>query len=149
VPVLRLHNVDDAERFCWAIVSRSRLALDFHDAQDLHQFLLIQCWELSLRYQSGGPQFDGWASRILQLRVVDWMRQRNGRTTWQFADHAYERQRPQFVSLNDPDVDRMGEAVSGSGLDDGARGLAAELRALKARGRRPGGRDDGLDREAA
>jgi DNA-directed RNA polymerase specialized sigma24 family protein len=150
VPPLALWNVDDAQRFVCAIVSRSGLALSWSEREDLEQYLLVECWRLSLRYQPGGPKdFDGWASRILRVRVVDWTRQRNGRTRWAFANHAYERPRPQFVSLDDPDVDRMGETLSGSSLDDGACGLAAELRALQARGRRPGGRDDGLDWEAA
>jgi DNA-directed RNA polymerase specialized sigma24 family protein len=150
VPRLALWNVDDAQRFVCSIVSRSGLALSWSDREDLEQYLLVECWRLSLRYQPGGPKdFDGWASRILKVRVVDWQRQRNGRTRWAFHDSVYKRERPQFVSLDDPDVDRMGEAVSGSSLDDGSCGLAAELRALQTRGRRPGGRDDGLDREAA
>jgi DNA-directed RNA polymerase specialized sigma24 family protein len=149
VPPLALWNVDDASAFCWAIVKKTGLGLDLHDAEDLHQYLFAECWRISLRYQPGGPDFDGWASRILRVRVVDWTRQRNGRTKWAFKDHTYERSRPQLVSFDDPDVDRMGETLSGIRLDGGACGLAAELRALKARGRRPGGRDDGLDWEAA
>jgi DNA-directed RNA polymerase specialized sigma24 family protein len=81
VPPLALWNVDDAQRFVCAIVSRSGLALSWSEREDLEQYLLVECWRLSLRYQPGGPKdFDGWASRILRVRVVDWTRQRNGRT---------------------------------------------------------------------
>jgi DNA-directed RNA polymerase specialized sigma24 family protein len=107
VPPLALFDVDDAHRFVCAIVSKSGLELSFHDRRDLEQHLFGEAWLLSLRFVPGGPKdFSGWAARILRLRVVDWQRQRNGRTRWSFRDSVYERQRPQFVSLDDPDVDR-------------------------------------------
>jgi DNA-directed RNA polymerase specialized sigma24 family protein len=117
VPPLALWNVDDASAFCWAIVRKTGLGLDFHDAEDLHQYLFTECWRLSLRYQPGGPDFDGWAAKILRVRVVDWERQRSGRTKWAFKDHTYERSRPQLVSLDAG----LGDAEpSGSGdLEDG------------------------------
>jgi len=139
VPPLALWNVDNAERFCWAIVSRSRLELDFHDAEDLHQYLLVECWRLSLRYQPGGPDFDGWASRILRMRVVDWTRQRNGRTTWQFANRTYERRRPQLVSF-DSERDRLDSAL-GTGTGDPAAGRDSDLGRLVSTGDRQRARD--------
>jgi hypothetical protein len=63
VPRLALWNVDDAQRFVCSIVSRSGLALSWSDREHLEQYLLVECWRLSLRYQPGGPKdFDGWAS---------------------------------------------------------------------------------------
>jgi DNA-directed RNA polymerase specialized sigma24 family protein len=113
VPPLALWNIDDAERFCWAIVGKAGRELDYHDAEDLHQFLLVECWRLSLRYVPGGPDFDGWAAKILKLRVVDWQRSRSGRTRWAFKDRTYERSRPQLVSLDAG----MGDAEPSRSID--------------------------------
>jgi DNA-directed RNA polymerase specialized sigma24 family protein len=131
VPLV-LWNVADAQRFVCAIVSRSGLALSWSDREELEQFLLVECWRLSLKYEPGGPKdFDGWAARILRVRVVDWQRQRNGRTKWVFANHAYERQRPELVSL-DAERDSLGAALGTVGGDSAAvwdeacRGLFAE-----------------------
>ena len=72
---LRLHDVDDAEAFCTAIVTRSGLSLSWSDREDLEQFLVVQMWELSLRYDRGDPQypprFAAYATNILRKRVVD------------------------------------------------------------------------------
>jgi DNA-directed RNA polymerase specialized sigma24 family protein len=103
VPALRLHNVDDASAFCCAIVSRSGLNLSFHDREDLEEFLLAECWRLSLRYQPGGPKdFDGWAARILRVRVVDWQRSRFGRTRYRYSNPDWNRDftPPSFVSYD-------------------------------------------------
>jgi DNA-directed RNA polymerase specialized sigma24 family protein len=101
VPPLALWNVDDAQAFCWAIVRKAGRELDYHDAEDLAQYLLVECWRLSERYEPGGPDFDGWAAKILKLRVVDWERSRFGRTKWAFNDRTYERAKPALVSLDD------------------------------------------------
>jgi hypothetical protein len=47
---LRLHDVDDGERFAGAITNRSRLKLSYHDAEDLRQYLFTELWLLSTRY---------------------------------------------------------------------------------------------------
>jgi DNA-directed RNA polymerase specialized sigma24 family protein len=139
VPPLALWNVDDASAFCWAIVRKTGLELDFHDAEDLHQYLFTECWRLSLRYQPGGPDFDGWASRILRVRVVDWTRQRNGRTKWAFSDHAYERPRRQLVSY-DSERDRL-DAALGTWTSDPAAGRDSDLGRLVSTGDRQRARD--------
>ncbi len=120
---LALWNIDDAERFCWAIVGKAGRELNYHDAEDLHAYLLAECWRLSLRYIPGGADFDGWASRILKLRVTDWERQRSGRTRWAFKDRTYERQRPQLVPLDDAG---MGD-VESPGFSDPEADCASNL----------------------
>jgi DNA-directed RNA polymerase specialized sigma24 family protein len=114
VPPLKLWDVDDASAFVWAIVRKGGRELDYHDAEDLHAYLLAECWRLSLRYVPGGVDFDGWAAKILRVRVVDWERQRSGRTRWQFADRTYERTRPTLVPLDD---DSMGDAERAQSSD--------------------------------
>ena len=127
MPPLALWNVDDASAFCWAIVKRTGLGLDHYDAEDLHQYLFVELWRLSLRFQPGGPDFDGWAARILKLRVTDWTRQRNGRTRWAFKGHVHERTRPKFVSL-DSGLGDAEPSRSGDPEDDCASDLQRVLR---------------------
>jgi hypothetical protein len=103
VTLLKLHDVEDAERFVGAIVTRSGLVLSWSDREDLEQFLLVQAWELSLRYEAGGISFSSFAGTTLRLRLVDWQRQRNGRTRWVFRDRVYERPRATLVSLDELD----------------------------------------------
>jgi hypothetical protein len=121
VAALRLHDVDDAAKFVASIATRSGLKLSYHDREDLDQFLLVACWKLSLSYTPGGIPFSAWAVAALRLRVVDWQRQRFGRTVWQFSGRSYERKRPQLVSLDDPDHDRLGDAQP-AGTSDPATG---------------------------
>jgi hypothetical protein len=145
VPRLELHDIDDTEAFVGAIVSRSGLDLSYHDREDLQQFLLGECWRLSLVYRRGdphyGPRFALYATGILRLRVVDWSRKRLGRTRWQFKDKTYERPRAELVSLDADDAGDSGvePALAGSGLDRGERELADELRLLRERSRPPVG----------
>lgn len=152
MPRLALWDVDDAAAFVAAIVTRSGLTLSYHDREDLEQYLLVESWKLSLVYDETLGSFSNYAFVRLRQRTVDWQRQQNGgRTVWKFRDRVHIRELPKFVSLDtdDPDDDRLGAALSRGCLDDDERGLAAELRALQARGRRPGRRDDRLDWEAA
>jgi Sigma-70 region 2 len=139
---LQLHDVRDAAAFVAAITRRGSLKLSFHDREDLEQYLLVELWKLSERYEPGGVSFSTMAGATLRKRVVDWQRSKLGRTKWQFAGgKTYERERPQVVSLDSPGVDRLDTTVGRSGLDDGAPGVAAELRGLQARARRPRGRN--------
>jgi hypothetical protein len=146
---LALHDVADAEGFCAFIVARSRLELSYHDREDLHAWLVSECWLLSLRFEPGGISFSTYAGNTLKRRSIDWQRQRFGRRTWRFRDKVYERPRVTLVSLDDPGNDRLESALGGSGLDDCEHRLADELRALDQRGSRPSRRRDWLGEDAA
>jgi DNA-directed RNA polymerase specialized sigma24 family protein len=119
---LQLHDIDDAERFVGAIVSRSGFSLSFHDAEDLGEYLLVECWQLSLRYQAGGISFSTWAGNTLRRRSVDWIRQQNGRTIWRFGDgRVHERPRRELVSFDDDaERDRMDLALGTESGDPAA-----------------------------
>jgi hypothetical protein len=54
---LSLWDVDDAVAFTAAIANRSGLNLSWSDREDLEQYLLVEIWRLSLRYERGDPQF--------------------------------------------------------------------------------------------
>ncbi len=114
---LRLHDVADAEALAASIVYGSGLELSYHDAEDLHAYLVATAWQLSLVYEPGGISFSSWAGTTLRRRLVDWQRQRFGRTRWQFAGRSYERARPQLVSLDDPEHDRLGDDLTARGGD--------------------------------
>jgi DNA-directed RNA polymerase specialized sigma24 family protein len=146
---LQLHDIDDAVRFCAAIVAKSNLRLSYHDNEDLRQYLVTELWRLSERYEPGGISFSTLARTTLRKRLVDWRRKQYGRRRWQFTDRVYERPSVELVSLDDPGLDRLGAAVGRSGLDDGEPGLADGLRSLQARARRPRGRNRRLGDEAA
>jgi DNA-directed RNA polymerase specialized sigma24 family protein len=136
---LQLHDIDDAERFVGTIVSRSGFSLSFHDREDLGEYLLVECWQLSLRYQAGGISFSTWAGNTLRRRSVDWLRQQNGRTIWRFGDgRVHERPRREFVSFDDANArDRLDEALAeGNGDSEADRDEAL------------GGLLDARDREA-
>jgi DNA-directed RNA polymerase specialized sigma24 family protein len=155
VPLLNakysLLGIADVEAFTGRIVERSGLQLSVTDREELHVYLIEECWLLSRRYDgSRGSRFSAWARATLRLRCIDWQRSRWGRTRWTFSDGSgYERELPQLVSLNDPERDRLEQTQPGSGLERDASGFAADMRALDARGCRPGRRDDYLGDEAA
>jgi hypothetical protein len=146
---LALHDVDDAERFCASVVTRSGLQLSYHDHEDPQAWLVSECWLLSLRYEPGGVSFSTFAGYTLRRRAIDWQRQRFGRRTWRFRDKVYERPRVELISLDDPLNDRLGSTLAGSGLDSDASNFASDMRTLRARGRRPGRRDEWMGDEAA
>jgi DNA-directed RNA polymerase specialized sigma24 family protein len=114
---LPLFDVRNVEALCTSIVQRSRLSLDHHDREDLTAYLIATCWELSLRYEPGKTSFSTWATTTLKLRTIDWNRKRNGRTRWQFSGHTYERERPQFVSLDAELVDTLAAGAGDPALD--------------------------------
>jgi hypothetical protein len=112
-----------------AVINRSALlGLDRTDREDLQQFLLGEIWQLSLVYERGDPRhpsrFSVYAAPLLALRTVDWIRGKNGRTKWKFADSVYERQRPQLVSLDDSARDRLEQSLAEG---DGDREAGGDL----------------------
>ena len=124
---LALHDIADTEALAASIVHGSGLELSFHDREDLLAFLVATAWQLSLVYEPGGISFSSWAGTTLRRRLVDWQRQRFGRTRWQFAGRSYERARPQLVSLDDSERDQLGDdhaAVGGDPEVDCDSGLA-------------------------
>jgi RNA polymerase sigma factor (sigma-70 family) len=132
---LRFHDVRDATAFVAAIAAKSSLRLGYHDAEDLRQYLLVELWKLSERYEPRGVSFSTVAGATLRKRVVDWQRQRFGRTRWAFADHVHERQQPELVSLDDPDRDHLGAAVAAGPSDHEADSDAALVGLLEERDR--------------
>ena len=144
-----LLGIADVERFCGRIVERSGLRLSTTDREELHVYLIEECWLLSERYRPGGASFSTWANTRLRLRVVDWQRQRFGRTRWTFSGREYERERPELVALDDSLDDRLDAALAGSGVDGDASRFAADMRALDARARRPSRANNYLGDEAA
>lgn len=142
---LELLGIDDVEQFCGFVVQRSGLRLSAHDQEELTVWLIEECWRLSLRYQAGGITFSTWARHTLSRRVVDWQRSRYC-TRWVFKGHVHERPRPQLVSLDadDEERDRVESSFAASSVDGDTSGFAADMRALGARARRPGGRYDPL-----
>ena len=94
-----LFDVRDAEALVAGIANRDGGDLSFHDREDLQQFLLVECWQLSERFEPGrGVSFSTYATTTLRRRVTDSNRGRLGRTVWKFRDRTYERQLPQLVS---------------------------------------------------
>jgi hypothetical protein len=109
---LSLHDNDDVFAFVGAIVNRSGLRLDYHDRADLEAFLASSCWELSLKFRPGGIPFSALATRTLKLRIVGFQRAKYGRTTWRFSNgYTHKRERPKFVSLDDPDSRRVADEL--------------------------------------
>ena len=113
MPQFGLHDVDDSAAFVAAVVNRSGLSLSWAEREDLDQYLLIELWRRSLRYEgSQGSRFSAWARSTLPKRIVDWQRKSFGRRTWKFRDHVYERPVVVVVSLDDPDFSSLGEALA-------------------------------------
>jgi hypothetical protein len=146
-----LHDIRDVESFTARIVERTGLRLSVDDREQLHVYLIEECWELSTRFQPSRISFSSYAGTNLRLRAVDWQRERFGRTRWVFKDRVYERPRVELVSLDADDSlrDRLGSSFTGGGLDDGEHRLADQLRDLDKRSRRPGRGDELVGDEAA
>jgi hypothetical protein len=116
-------DIRDVESFTGRIVERSKLHLDHSDREDLHAFLVAECWLLSTRYSPGGISFSSLAGATLRLRVVDWQRQRFGRTRWTFKNgREHVRERPKLVSLDADDSlsDRLDESLAARSGDPSA-----------------------------
>jgi DNA-directed RNA polymerase specialized sigma24 family protein len=148
VAALRLHDVDDAAKFAAAIATRSGLRLSYHDHEDLEQFLLVEIWRLSERYEPGGINFSTLATVTLKRRLVDWQRQRFGRTRWQFAGRTYERVLPQLVSLDGADGNRLADSLA-AGTSDSPADRVATLAGLLPAGDRQAAEDQALIRRLA
>jgi DNA-directed RNA polymerase specialized sigma24 family protein len=138
---LSLHGINDVEAFVVAIVQRSRLELSHYDREDLVAHLVATAWQLSLGYDHGDPRypprFSVYVTPILRNRVVDWQRQRFGRTRWVFKDRVVERKLPQLVSFDDPEHDQLGAAL-GTWAGDPTADRSPDL--LRVLGRRSGSR---------
>jgi hypothetical protein len=104
--VLTLHDIRDTEAYCAAVIKRSRLKLTPTQHEDLLAYLVEEAWLLSTTYDPGNPQypprFSVIAGQRLPLRIIDWQRQRHGRTHWQFKDSTYQRDIPTFIPLDHP-----------------------------------------------
>lgn len=108
---LKLHEIDDVTGFCAHIATlycaRSRTNLNAADYDDLIQYLTVECWRLSERFQPTTPKarFRPYAQSQLNYRCVDWLRTNthNKRTKWQWSGgKVYERERVVLVSIDKP-----------------------------------------------
>lgn len=118
-----LLGIQDVEAFTGQIVERSGLRLSVEDREELHVYLIEECWQLSTRFQPGRISFSSYAGTNLRLRVVDWQRQRFGRTRWTFKNgREHIRERPKLVSLDADDSlrDRLDESLAARSGDPAA-----------------------------
>jgi DNA-directed RNA polymerase specialized sigma24 family protein len=146
---LALHDIHDVEQFCGRIIDQSRRQLSPQDNEDLTAYLIETCWELSLQFEPGGITFSTYATTTLRRRVVDWQRNRDGRTVWQFADRTHIREIPTFHPLDDrPDTFDTSQP-----MDTEVGGLSDLIGVLGTRGSSVPRRDNGVGkaptREAA
>jgi hypothetical protein len=133
---LALLDVEDTERLVNHVIVRSGLALRPHQHDELATFLIAECWKLSLRFERGRGStttFAGWAATNLRLRVVDWLRH-------EFGSSRLVHQRPEFLSLDDPDRDHLGSAL-GARDGDPAASCDPDLERLDAARNRERARD--------
>jgi hypothetical protein len=84
-----LLGIADVEAFTGRIVERSGLRLSAQDREELHVWLIEECWSLSTCYRPGRLAFAAFADGRFRLRVVDWQRARWGRTRWTFSGREY------------------------------------------------------------
>ena len=131
-----LLGIQDVEAFAGGIVQRSGLRLSVWDREELHVWLIEECWRLSLKHDAERGAFATWAGYALRRRVVDWERSRFGRTRWVFSDgRVYERKLPRLVPLDELD------AALAEGTGDPADGGDSTLGGLLANGDRQRARD--------
>ena len=115
---LELHDVADVEKLARKVVDNwlrtHGAALQADDRNDFVAFLVAEIWRVSLIYEPRGTSFATFAYRHSQLRAVDWMRSRFGRSRWQFADGSYERDRTVPLSLDVAAADgsTLGESLA-------------------------------------
>jgi DNA-directed RNA polymerase specialized sigma24 family protein len=141
---LALHDIDDAERFVGSIVGRSGLKLSWDAREDLEQFLLTTAWEISLTFEPrrSSVGFSTYCGTILRRRTHDWVRQKNGRTKWQFRNpdgslRIHEREpRPRLVPFDDSARDRLEQSLA-EGDGDREAGGDLSFAGLDSDGNRP------------
>jgi hypothetical protein len=138
---LALHDVDDVEALAARALGdqlRSMGAhLSGHEHEDAITFLVEVVWETSLRFDPERcSSFSKFSYQLCRRRTIDFIRAKNGRTRWQFADSTHERQRPNVLSLDADDPGGRGlDGLERSGmLDPGGGGNPDLARALE-RGR--------------
>jgi hypothetical protein len=86
------------------ILKRSKYEIPSNDYEDLLTYLVEECWTLSLRHEPGGTiAFSTYATNTLSKRLIDWRRQRHGRTRWVFKHRVYERAKVELVSIDADD----------------------------------------------
>jgi hypothetical protein len=107
-----LEDIEDVEAFVATIARDVHANLQWWQRDDLHAYLLAECWILHGRWrQAATPSFYQYARYILKLRLVDHVRKERGRTKWKRSGgFIYERERPRLLSL-DALVDRTGSPL--------------------------------------
>jgi hypothetical protein len=97
-----LEDIEDVEAFVATIARDVRANLQWWQRDDLHAYLLAECWILHGKWRRAAtPSFYQYARYLLKLRVVDHVRQERGRTKWQRSGGIiYERERPELLSLD-------------------------------------------------
>jgi hypothetical protein len=124
---LELHGVEDVEQLCVKVLNgwerRTHTRLNPADREDAIAYLVATAWEIaSFHFDPGkGVRFEQHLHSILSFRVVDWLRQDEGRTKWTFATHEHVRERPIVLSLDAP----AGPGGSGPS-DDGVVGTLGD-----------------------
>ena len=132
---LALHDVDDIERLvARALADQLRsmgARLSGHDHEDALAYLIGVTWEASLRYDPERcSSFSRFSYQLCRRRTIDFIRAKNGRTRWKFADSLYERERPRIVSLDGPDGRGLDESERSGMLDLSSRGDPDLARAI-------------------
>jgi DNA-directed RNA polymerase specialized sigma24 family protein len=141
---LQLFDLNDVEAMIWDVItSNGRLYLNPQQRESLATYLIEEVWRSSLRFDAAKGSFSTFAGIIARRRVVDWLRLEFGRTTWQFADRTIERPRPELVSFNGDEGDRLAETVT-AGTGDPADAWNPDLERLLDGGDRQRARDHEL-----
>jgi DNA-directed RNA polymerase specialized sigma24 family protein len=127
----RLHDVDDVEGLARRALGdqlRSIGAhLSGHEHEDAVTFLIETTWEASLRYDpERSSSFSRFSYRLCRRRTIDFIRQRNGRTRWQFSSWTHTRTRPEVLSLDGPGGSEL-EPALGRGQRDFADDRCPDL----------------------
>lgn len=128
---LTIGNIQDVEGYCNRVIERHRPGLHQQTREDLLAYLIATTWELHQRHRPGTLPFSAYAHAQLPLRIVDWQRTRDGRTTWKFDGYTSRRPtRPTHASL-----DELGDTLPPSMVDDPAHRDTDPMRLLRDRDR--------------
>jgi hypothetical protein len=103
--LIALHDIADVEGLCtraarvWA--RNLGRGLSSQDMESLISFLVWSGYRMADRYdRERSSSFEAVVRGRLANRCVDWIRENDGRTRWQFRGHTYERHVPFQVSLD-------------------------------------------------